>query len=77
MKIMSLDCKGEKSLVSKSSIGEVWNCRCCDTYLLNLGKITYYLSSVDVVVLAEMLIEALEHDAIFNFHEKELRGENA
>lgn len=77
MQIMPLSCDGEKILLSRCSIGEVWKCRCCDDCRLDLGRITFYLSSIDLVFLAEMLIEALEHNALCDFDEKKLRGENA
>jgi hypothetical protein len=56
---------GEGSLLlSSSHIGSVSKCRCCDSYHLSIGNITIRLHHSDMLILAEMLIEALENKSI-------------
>jgi hypothetical protein len=69
--------KTEALLLSRSNIGSVNKCRCCDSYHLSVGNITLRLTHRDILNLTEMLIEALELDAICDLGEKRFTGEDA
>jgi hypothetical protein len=51
-------------LLSSSHIGSVRKCGCCDSYHLSLGSITLRLHHSDMLILTEMLIEALEFNIL-------------
>jgi hypothetical protein len=51
-------------LLSSSYIGSVSKCGCCDSYHISVGNITLRLQHRDILILVEMLIEALENKSI-------------
>lgn len=64
-------------VLSSSSIGSISKCSCCDSYHLTIGNITLRLSHRDVITLTEMLIEALELNAMCDLNEKEFIRKDA
>jgi hypothetical protein len=68
---------GTENSLSSSGIGSISKCSCCDSYNLTLGNITLRLSHRDVLTLTEMLIEALELNAMCDLNEKEFRRKDA
>lgn len=68
----------EMSLVlSSSSMGCICKCGCCNSYHLSLGNLTLRLDHTDILTLAEMLIEALELNAMCDLNDKECRKGSA
>ncbi|GBD38622.1 hypothetical protein HRbin37_00873 [bacterium HR37] len=61
--------KTEALALSSSDIGSISKCRCCDFYHLSIGNITLRLTRVDLMKLAEMLVEALELGVVYDFSE--------
>ena len=64
-------------LLSSSNIGSIRRCGCCDSYHLSLGNITLRLHHSDILTLTEMLVEALELNAMCELKEKEYRRGSA
>jgi hypothetical protein len=64
-------------LLSKSNIGSINKCRCCDLYHLSIANMTIRLAYRDILHLAEMLIEALELDAIYGLDKGDLNRKDA
>lgn len=60
MKTGSLHMDTRRKLLSKSSIGFVSRCECCEAYHLSLGNLTVRVSHADILILTWMLVEALE-----------------
>ena len=58
-------------LLSSSNIGSIRRCGCCDSYHLSLGNITLRLHHSDILTLTEMLVEALELNAIYGLNENQ------
>lgn len=63
-------------LLSLSPIGSIRKCKCCDSYQLCLGNVAIRLSHSDILMLTEMLVQALEANALYGQCAKEKR-ENA
>jgi hypothetical protein len=64
--------KTEALVLSSSDIGSISKCRCCDLYHLSIGNITLRLARVDLMKLAEMLIEALELGVVYDLSERKI-----
>ncbi len=64
--------KTELLALSRSDIGSISKCRCCDLYHLSIGNVTLRLTRMDLVKLAEMLIEALELGVVYDFSERKM-----
>jgi len=58
-------------LLSSSNIGSIRRCGCCNSYHLSLGNLTLRLHHTDMLTLTEMLIEALELNAIYGLNENQ------
>lgn len=58
---MSSVCDTDRpSLLSSSKIGSISKCECCDCYHLSLGCVTLRLEHKYMLMLTQMIIEALE-----------------
>jgi hypothetical protein len=50
-------------LLSKSSLGTIRKCECCNIYHLSIGNVTVRLCHTDAIILAGMLVEAINEDS--------------
>lgn len=50
-------------LLSKSSLGNIRKCECCNVYHLSIGNVTLRLCHTDAIILAGMLVEAINADS--------------